>query len=498
MLHDDAGDGSTSTRLVTEYRSLLLHSNLGLLFGCGRETTKYTGIVPFWTTYDDTMATRDDSSVDGDGGPTSIIVVSDDEFARNKPRMLEALNDRGDGWRSRGRLFYLKMHRRYQLDPDISIASLSSANWRDIPEELQNDLGFCARAISAGVEPFSIQDKDVTAEEFLKNLTKVPSERWYDILVEASPNLPNDRRFCLAVARSSNFNVVHSFFERVAPPAMRSDKEIMAVACSMGNIWARAGGALLNDPDFLRDVLNLEPKKLANIEPATLCRFPVLLIEFLPLALRRVHDSDSEDSEYDFLLWIEYMARRIPRDLWNNNRHVVRAWFKGGGRFIKLFHEEYKNEPLVALWICQHSLPKSDRHELVVNFRRAAPALLQDKEFMLKAVALNADVFHAATDNLQSDFSFQLIAFGGTPGHYPYVNATTWPHLRRCMIQFQTRAAEELQSHRDFKFLAQQNPSVLPSDFIADAKVLPTDERVEKLQAAMENIAAAFVRGSSL
>jgi len=156
------------------------------------------------------------------------------------------------------------------MDPDIAIAALKNvcgqvgyggsssdfAKWVDIPEELQNDLGFCAKAISAGVSQtrqVSIENKDIMAEEFLKNLTMIPDEDWFERLLEESPDLANERRFCLAVASSPALDV-ESFFEEDAPLAMRSAMRL----------WRK------------------------HVRWAPLSRFPDLLVHFLPIAFRKV------------------------------------------------------------------------------------------------------------------------------------------------------------------------------------------------------------------
>lgn len=436
------------------------------------------------------------------------------------------------------------------------------ALWKDIPKELRNDPAFCAKACSVlGEDEISLDNINVTAPAFLENLTKLPSylfptmleqnpsvvnERllWlavtrsdsldpkkcfnehaplamysdYEIMAEAVSRghlwdlvddaLFDERRFWLALIRAADENGddevyeldVESYFEEHAPPVMLHDRDVMVEGCSRNYLWKFADDALLNDPGFLKDVLKLEPTILADFDAQALTRFPDLLVEFLPIALRKVHNSDykNDDTLTEPSEWMSHMADTIPQELWNRNRHVVRAWFKGGGTFLEEKHGEYLNNPLVACWICQFHLPETDGTGRVKIFKQAAPALLSDKDFMIRAVALNADLFHVATKVLQHDFSFQLAAFGGTAGRFPRVDCLTWSTLLQHMRQFRIRASEELQSHRDFEMLAQQVPSLLPFPLIVTSKVLPDETRVKKLQVAVENIAAATLLQSRM
>jgi hypothetical protein len=93
--------------------------------------------------------------------------------------------------------------------------------------------------------------------------------------------------------------------------------------------------------------------------------------------------------------WIYKMVGRVPQELWDCNRHVVRAWFKGGGLFVEIQHARYKNEPRIGLWLCEYYFPRNDGPELVESFQQAVPALLHDEDYMRKAVSLNPNNYVA-------------------------------------------------------------------------------------------------------
>jgi hypothetical protein len=433
--------------------------------------------------------------------PTSIA-VSDEEFVENKPHILEALSSTSRRKRSHDRNYYRNLNQRYKLDPDIALAALTYscsnfAKWHDIPNRLIADPGFCARAISSGmnVPVHDMKTTDLMGDDFLQNLSIIHKKDHLVALLHKSPDLARDKRF-LAAVTNSFFTVNNCFFTNYATPTILSDYDLMVSVLSSGTWfpepWEYVDVALLNNPVFCKDVLDHNPFKLVYTT-AILSRFPHIFVDYFEIAMRKVQDeflfNDTLSMWNQVIEWTLEMADQIPQSLWDNNRHVVRAWFKGGGSFISEYHQKYKNDPLIGFWLCKYYFPKDDGVELVENFRQAVPALLNDKEYMNKAIYLNPHVFHAASNNLQRDFSIQLIAFGQIPGQYPYMTDRTGPDLHYRMVQFREKATEELQWCRNMEFL-KQNLKECPADLIAASGFLPSEERVKKLHIAMENVAA--------
>jgi len=90
----------------------------------------------------------------------------------------------------------------------------------------------------------------------------------------------------------------------------------------------------------------------------------------------------------------------IAPALWKNNRELVTTWFQTGGLYVEtLFPFEWKVDKEIFLLIAENC-PSSWCLE---SFSRASEALRNDKDFMLQAIELKAELFQAAPLTLRND-----------------------------------------------------------------------------------------------
>lgn len=309
----------------------------------------------------------------------------------------------------------------------IAAASENSTVWYSLPPALRNDVNF-ARSLTS-----------YTDEEFV-----------FDILGKF-PDLANERNVWMAIFNEPEKPNV-SYYDLVgahAPPVILSDQELMIKACALdGDILVdHVDDTLSRNRDFLRDLLTLKPSVLRHIPDATQRMFQNIVIEFLPKALQEIFRTSKESLPQQSCRWL---AESIPDDLWRD-RNVVRTWFQSGGPFLpNPSMESLNGDREVFLWIAKFS-PEDDRYGVVGSFNYASAAICSDKAFMLEAIQLNPNIFHAAHEDLRNDFDVFLTAFGGTPGKHPYITSDTWRRLRRGGIaEFVPRIEVELQKHETF------------------------------------------------
>lgn len=173
--------------------------------------------------------------------------------------------------------------------------------------------------------------------------------------------------------------------------------------------------------------------------------------------------------------------------------------------------DHLKSDKEVFLWLSEH-FPKKQgkRKRFVMSFQHASQTLKTDKAFMLKAIALNPNVYHTAPQSLKNDFDVWLLAVGGTAGQHPLIDQRKWTALRETFVTFIARVRAELQNYETYQgtFLfgmTQQQPdnaltllsqgeatSLNYKRLVAEYLDVPTGKRLRMLRKAVTNLVAVF------
>lgn len=336
----------------------------------------------------------------------------------------------------------------FKKDHGLALAALQNgyATFGALPVEVQNDHAFLTQAVSQDCWIWRSLPEEIQNEiSLVRTITKFTDAGALCSILEKFPELHNEKEIWWTIVNSSPDLDGHDIFylvDKYAPPAILSDYEIMVKACALDRNILRGpvDGSLKRNRDFLRDVLTLKPEAFKAISAPSHRMFPDLVSDFLPQILR-------EYKSYYSSPFYQCLAEQVALDL-RENRDVIQAWFQGGGPFLpEFFMEDLKGDKQIFLWIAECSPKDQHGSSVVESFQQAWPTLLSDKNFMLQAIAHNPNVFHAAPEELRSDFDFQLLAFGRSLGKFPYIDFKTWPRVRRYITTFQLRVEALLQNH---------------------------------------------------
>ena len=340
----------------------------------------------------------------------------------------------------------------WKNDWDVAIEALvgEKTTLDKLPVDLQNDRGFMVATVNRNLAvwcslPPTLKD-DI---DFARSITTYTDPHTLEVIFEKFPLLANERNTWLTIFDSAVYpgTKIYEILDAHAPQIILSDREVMTRACiSEPSLLRRSVDASLSrNGDFLRDILTAKPEALRFISAQSQGMFPELVIEVLPMALRKIIHDFHCFRQTRFI----NLAEHIIPELWQN-RGFIRAWFRGGGPFLpESVGEGLKADREVFLWMAAN-FPKDDPTGIVESFEFASPTLRSDKDFVLQSIAHNPNIFHAAHADLRADFDVFLMAFGGTAGKHPYISKASWKRIGRVIGECGPRIEEELKKQETF------------------------------------------------
>jgi len=316
-----------------------------------------------------------------------------------------------------------------------SAVSENSLVWFHLPDAFKNDI------------------------DFVGSLTAFTDNEAIESMFENFPGLCSERNIWLTIFTNPLTEIdYYNLVSDHAPPAIRSDREIMMLACmcAIDILEEFVSDHLAEDRNFLVELLGTSPRALPYVSDEVQQMYPDLVIDTLPRALKEIHRSAFRGSV------IRIFASHIKEDLWVSNRSIVRAYFQSGGHFFPENMQHLKADREVFLWMAKH-FDKEDGAGFVASFRNALPSLTNDKAFMMQAIELNPNAYHAAAEDLRKDFDVWLVAFGSFKDRHPHITKETWTTtLRQSVTEFVPRVKAELQCQETFSqtllFGMTQNP----------------------------------------
>jgi len=261
------------------------------------------------------------------------------------------------------------------------------------------------------------------------------------------------------------------------------DEELMIKACVKKPSCLRTmDPSLKRNRNFVREVLLGNPLALERVyssafpEPDLLgCMDGNLLAEVLmvdPVALKFVpHDQQRLEPNVVMdafgqlgrrqqLNWntAADIAHKIAPDLWQN-RAMLLQWFRSGLPFTFSFHlmGSLADDQEVFLLIAEHCQQEHRRR----SFQYASQALHANKEFMRKAIELDASLFGFASGALQQDFDLALLGFAAEDPAVvgAYLNEHHHPAQRHVVESFHRQVQGMLSVHGAFlTFLCCMSP----------------------------------------
>jgi len=445
----------------------------------------------------------------GDGDlRVGTLLVDAEQFERDRALLEGAKTIILRGLEKDGKEFWDDLPVEWQNHRDVALAALKheDISAEDLPISLQEDRSFLISAVNKDSDfwfglPQILKD-DI---DFARSISSFTDDALPEILFQRFAVLRNERNIWLNIFKDPNVPELDYYMlvDNFAPQAIRADREIMLKACSFQDPILKdfVDTDLSGDHEFLVALLTENPAALRSIPDTAQQTFPDLIVRFLPNAVRRVKRSPA---------WygLKSLACGISLDLWRNNRSIARAYFQAGGAFLDLrCMDHLKGDKEVFLWIAKY-YPRDDL-SIVQSFQYALLSIAIDKAFMMKAVELNPNIYHAAPEEtLQKDFDMLLVAFGGTPGRYPLIDRAHWTQMRETIADFIPRVQKDLQNYKTFVgtllfgMTQKQNSLALLNQgdstalnykrLIAAYLDVPTGKKLRMLRNASESLNSAF------
>lgn len=246
-------------------------------------------------------------------------------------------------------------------------------------------------------------------------------------LVNVFPDLYSHRRFWECVNPSQLEETLDFLFEDM-PDDIANDKEIMlrfstcerAVEHLAAKLWETS---LLDDRDVIENLLSIHPEALLDI--------PDYVQELYPDLVAKCIENLLPDS---YLM--ECLHDAIDESLWSN-RDIAMAWIRKGGEDLFFLDEYFSDDEEVFLAVAEHNWDE---------FYMASVSLLTNKEFLIKAVSVNGQVWTMLEEEMKEQFDIALAAFSASPNLAYYCAGEDFSFL----TTFARKVRNELQIHDSF------------------------------------------------
>ena len=266
-----------------------------------------------------------------------------------------------------------------QLDPQFISEDLQECSYTylNLPKKVQED-------INVAIAVFRC---DLLLEEVISKA------------VQCCPELLTNREAIAEMWKKGKISLSEDL-SMEAPNSIRNDRTIMMEAVKKDPAAFRyCSNELKHDMDFLFDIFEshhwLDWRTiLQEIELD-----PTLFVELLKKTMHKG----------GFLAWER-------NDHWPNllqNRDVAMAWLSNGGEWREDdFPEEFSEDKELLLTLLEHGNRRA--------FEFASPALKSDKDFMMKALSLDARVIADVSEEIACDEDLVIFAISKDPGSVHY------------------------------------------------------------------------------
>jgi hypothetical protein len=282
---------------------------------------------------------------------------------------------------------------RFRDDQEIVLEALACGlDWSLVPHEFQKDRAFVKEAIRRNSNLYLDLSEPMRGEYEIANGVIQVDGVDDQVLLEATercPQILSDREAMLRIAKIWWTDVLEETL-RFSPIEIRADKEIMLEAVKNDpSMYEYCSEELFDDRDIIVAAVDGSPRILNLVDHQFQEANPGVVI----LAIQKTARDD---------LWVLYDA--IYDELWTN-RDVAKTWLsRGGDWLVDDFPVDFESDQELLLTVAK---------ENVTQFQNAPETLKKDKDFMLKAVALDGRVIREVDDSLRHDFDLVLLAFSG-------------------------------------------------------------------------------------
>ena len=280
---------------------------------------------------------------------------------------------------------------RFQTDQEMILEALASSNidWSLIPQNLRESREFVKNAVKRNPQSY-LNISESFRQEFTIASAVIKCEAVdNNVLVEATeqcPRLLSDRESMLTITKCWWTDVLHEMLQ-FTPIEIRGDKTIMLNAIKNNpSTYELCSEELSMDRDIILETIKSRPSYLYQIPEALQFEDPEIVI----CAIKSCKRSDA---------WSLY--EDICEEMWSN-RDVAISWLSKFGDWLHDdFPEEFEEDEEICLTLIERNWP---------DFENVSVALRSNKQFMLKALAVDARVIRAV-EELRYDDDLTLLAF---------------------------------------------------------------------------------------
>ena len=260
-------------------------------------------------------------------------------------------------------------------DRELVLQALANGmRFRFVPREFLDDVDFLLQAVSLKSNLYLNMNPNLQKLRSLALAAVVASDSTPDIHQRAlanCPDLAHDRQAVLSFCQRGE----KDFLERLLESnTFADDKPIMMEAIERDcGLFKIASERLRRDPEVI----------LVSIQESSAWA----TLKTIPWAIQRRHP---EITVKAIMLCsfrnIRYLPSHVPEDLWNN-RDVVLAWIRRGGRVLESFERTLARDRELALALAEFNWSE---------FHKVGDALVRDKAFMVQAVQRDGRVLRFA------------------------------------------------------------------------------------------------------
>lgn len=328
-----------------------------------------------------------------------------------------------------------------QHDPELLLQALKNGlGLRDVPDMFSQDFDFLQQALLVNAALYLQLTSTLQAEITLARQAILSEDSTPDVHARALhhfSSLKSERQVVLSLCQRGDVHLLPELLQLPSSESFTDDLEIMKVAVARdAKLFSMASPRLQASPQLI--FVALTPTSAWD----TLKSIPSTILRQHPeIPTRAIQISTPRN--------LRYLQVHIPDDMWATHKPLCLAWLKRKGRVLDAF------EPLLALQPpfvdADLDIPLAVAKYNWSEFYRVGDALLNDREFMLKALALEGRILRFAPSPLREDFDMQVMAIANFRNNILYhcsIASTLGGTVEASTLEHQIQ--DRLQLHQTF------------------------------------------------
>ncbi|CAJ1953971.1 unnamed protein product [Cylindrotheca closterium] len=284
----------------------------------------------------------------------------------------------------------------YECDEEVVLFALRNpcVEWCMIPDHFRKQLDFVAKAVHLSNGSIWEDLPMETKCNFPVALALVTSPSTSEDLAMAAfaicPELFSSHKAMMCfIANHGGGDLLPMVLDSF-PLSIRSDKELMMKAIKKDvSIWEHCSDELKVDRDIALAALEGSPNVLFFIGESYQMDNPAFVVLTIETHAR----------------YLQFVYHDVCKELWSN-REVARAWLNSGGDWLDEFPEEFAEDEELVLILVRKNWS---------DFNMISDALKGDKDFILKAVAVDARIIRDVDEKIAYDKDVALAAISKDP-----------------------------------------------------------------------------------